>query len=199
MTEVMARVVRDGVPAAEHQRAYRLAAIDPGESWCGWALFDLVPLGGRLIGDGFVDQSRRGRIRLMDCRTMDPETLYGELEKWLPRLSFVVLERYSLYPWMAREQGFSELETAQCCGVVGYLARKAGVPLFKQDAKGCLRGGRQQAELAGFRMKARALGSGRFRYRGPDFDLPGRPHRRDAAAHGVFFATTSREHSPLLR
>src|SRR5580692_11051045 len=179
----------------DEPHVFRLAAIDPGEAWCGLAEFDLAPLGGRLLGDGFVDQSRRGTIRLMQCRTLTPHDLYGELERIAPLIHAVVLERYSLYPWMAREQGFSELLTAQCVGVVTDIAvRRFKVPVFcLQDAKGTLKGGRAQAARAGFRMKDRALGSGRFRYRGPDFDLPGKPHRRDAAAHGVFWATTNRE------
>lgn len=182
------------------RRVWRLAAVDPGESWCGLAEFDLCPLGGRLLGDGFVDQSRRGKIRLMACRTLRPQDLYGELERLAPLLHAVVLERYSLYPWMAREQGFSELLTAQCVGVVTDIAvRRFKVPVFVlQDAKGCLKAGRAQAAISGFKMKNRALGSGRYRYRGPDFDLPGMPHRRDAASHGVFWATTDRQRSPLL-
>lgn len=185
---------------ATEKRVYRIAAVDPGESWCGLAEFDLAPLGGRLLGDGFVDQSRRGKIRLMRCRTLTPASLYGELEKLAPTLHAVILERYSLYPWMAREQGFSELLTAQCVGVVTDIAvRRCQVPVFiLQDAKGVLKGGRAAAKQAGFRMKDRVLGSGRFRYRGPDFDLPGRPHRRDAAAHGVFFAANNKQWSPLL-
>lgn len=185
------------MPSSEYP-VYRIAAVDPGESWCGLAEFSLAPLGGCLLGDGFVDQSRRGKIRLMRCRTLRPHDLYGELEKLAPLLHALVLERYSLYPWMAREQGFSELLTAQCVGVVTDIAvRRFGVPVFElQDAKGTLRGGRAIADKAGFRMKDRALGSGRWKYRGPDFDLPGRPHRRDAASHGVFWAARSPQ-SPL--
>jgi hypothetical protein len=187
------------MPTESEQLVYRLAAIDPGESFCGLAEFDLAPLGGRLIGDGFVDQSRRGKIRLMAARTLRPDDLYGELERMAPLLYAVVLERYSLYPWLAREQGFSELLTAQCCGVVKDIAiRRFKVPVFvQQDAKENLRGGRAQAEKAGFRMQDRVLGSGRWKYRGPDFVLPGKPHRRDACAHGVMFATTNKQ-SPLL-
>lgn len=181
------------------KRVYRLAAVDPGESWAGLAEFDLAPLGGCLIGDGFVDQSRRGKIRLMRCRTLRPRDLYGELDRLAPLLHAVVLERYQLYPWMAREQGFSELLTAQCVGVVTDIAvRRFAVPVFElQDAKGCLKEGRRHAERAGFRMKPRVLGSGRWKYRGPDFDLPGQPHRRDAASHGVYWSCTSKN-SPLL-
>lgn len=175
-----------------------MAAVDPGESFCGLAEFSLAPLGGCLLGDGFVDQSRRGKIRLMRCRTLCPHDLYGELEKLAPLLYAIVLERYSLYPWLAREQGFSEMPTSQCIGVVTDIAvRRFAVPVFElQDAKECLKEGRAAAARAGFRMRDRALGSGRWKYRGPDFDLPGKPHRRDAASHGVYFAATSKN-SPL--
>jgi hypothetical protein len=173
-----------------------MAAIDPGDAWCGLSEFDLAPGGGRLLGDGFVDQSRHGKIRLMRCRTLKPWDLCDELDRLIPLIDFVVMERFSLYPWMAREQGFSEMKTAQMVGVVKWICRKQDVPVTLQDAKGTLRAGRTWAKQAGFKMKDRVLGSGQWKYRGPDFDLPGKPHRRDSASHGVFWATQD-PHSPL--
>jgi hypothetical protein len=99
---------------------------------------------------------------------------------------------------MARQQGFSEFPTAQCVGIVKYIASRRDVQVHMQDAKGNLKQGRAQAQKIGFRMVQRRLGNGKYAYRGPDFDLPGKPHRRDAAAHGVRFATLDGG-SPLLR
>lgn len=179
---------------------YLVAAADPGEAWCGLAVAYLAT---DVVADDQAAkmeplmQSRRRRIRVMEAETLTPQQLYDKLERLSGQLYHLVLERYSLYPWMAREQGYSELLTAQCVGVVKYIAGKAGVPVTLQDAKGCLRGGRAAAKKAGFPMEDRALGSGRFRYRGPDFALPGRPHRRDALAHLVWWATHD-QNSPLL-
>lgn len=173
-----------------------IAAIDPGEVWCGLAVLDLSRTPRPRI-PGVVDQSSKGKMRLLRAETLPPGRLYRELETLAPRLAAVVLERYALYPWLLKEQGFSEVETAQCVGVVCYICSKIDLPVYKQDAKGNLKDGRTIAKKAGFKMKDRALGSGQFRYRGPDFDLPGRPHRRDACSHGVKWSATHPD-SPLL-
>lgn len=177
-------------------QSYRVGAVDPGETWCGLAIFDLVP-GSRFPGPNCLDQSRRGRIRLMTAVTLTPVRLYEELEGLVSQLDHLVLERYSLYPWLAREQGYSEMLTAQCVGVVRYICRKAGLPYTQQDSKGNLKEGRAIAARSGFTMVERSLGSGRFKYRGPDFKLPGKPHRRDACAHGVRWAARDKS-SPLV-
>lgn len=177
--------------------SYRIAAIDPGESWCGLALFELVPHSTSRPMSGCIDSSARGRIRLVEAVTLPPPEAYRWLEREVPYLHHVVLENYRLYPWLAREQGYSELLTAQCVGVVRYIASKADMPVTLQDAKGHLKDGRALARRYGFTMTVRTLGSGRFKYRGPDFALPGRPHRRDACAHGVFWSARDPS-SPLL-
>lgn len=177
--------------------SYRVTAVDPGEAWCGLSEFLLIPRPDGTYRGDCMDQSMRGKIVLLRAVTLTPADLYRALEAQMPHLHHLVLERYSLYPWLAREQGYSELETAQCVGVVKYICDKAQVPYTLQDAKGNLKAGRALAQQHGFRMKERALGSGRFRYRGPDFDLPGKPHRRDSSAHGVKWACTDLS-SPLL-
>jgi hypothetical protein len=177
--------------------SWRIAAIDPGDVWCGLAEFKLNDFP-RIRYSDAIDCSRLGKIQLMAAMTVHPSDLYGWLEHHARDLSAIILERFALYPWMAREQGFSEFPTAQCVGVVKYIASRVDVPVYLQDPKGNLKEGRAQAAKIGFRMKDRRLGSGRFAYRGPDFDLPGKPHRRDASAHGVRFATLDRR-SPLLR
>jgi len=182
----------------EAYRSYLVGAIDPGEAWCGVALLELVPSSQQRPGrPSYLDCSSRGQIRIQGAWTLQPSTLYRWLETHIPHLHHVVLENYRLYPWMAREQGYSELLTAQCVGVVRYIAARHEVPLTLQDAKGSLKEGRAIASRSGFDMVPRILGSGRFKYRGPDFKLPGRPHRRDACAHGVFWSARDPQ-SPLL-
>jgi hypothetical protein len=177
---------------------YRVDAVDPGEAWCGLAQFELWPQS-REPGKGeYVDQSKRGKVRLIRAVCLEPKALYRQLELDMPFLYHLVLERFSLYPWLAREQGYSELLTSQCVGVVRYIADKGDVPVTLQDAKGNLKAGRALALDMGFKMKDRALGSGRFKYRGPDFDLPGMPHRRDACSHGVAWSARNKS-SPLTR
>jgi hypothetical protein len=179
--------------------SWLIAAIDPGDVWCGLAVFRLSREAEAMHQCDDLDCSRKGRVRLAYAMTLPPPETYDWLEKNARTLHALVIERYQLYPWLAREQGFSEFPTAQCVGICGYIAGKAGVPVYKQDAKGSLREGRAQAKAIGFDMRDRRLGSGRFAYYGPDFArLPGKPHRRDAAAHGVRWAVLS-EHSPLLR
>jgi len=177
--------------------SYLVAAVDPGEAWCGLSEWLLVPSATARYSADHVDQSRKGKLVLLRAVTVEPSVLYRELETLMPSLHHLVLERYSLYPWLAREQGYSELETAQCVGVVKYICTRADVDFTLQDAKKNLKEGRANALKAGFQMKDRVLGSGRFKYRGPDFDLPGKPHRRDACAHGAMWATTN-PRSPLL-
>jgi hypothetical protein len=179
------------------ERAYKVGAVDPGEAWCGLSEFLLRPDADGPYQGECVDQSRKGKIVLLRAVTVEPSVLYRELENLVPSLHHLVLERYSLYPWLAREQGYSELLTSQCVGVVRYIAHRADLPVTQQDAKKNLKEGRARAAKSGFRMKDRALGSGRFRYRGPDFDLPGKPHRRDSSAHGVMWSSTNPS-SPLL-
>lgn len=179
-------------------RHYRVAAVDPGESWCGLTEFLLIPNAPAPYQGECLDQSTKGKIVLLRAVTVEPDVLYRELEVLVPHLHHLVVERYSLYPWLAREQGYSELLTAQCVGVTKYIARRADLAYTEQDAKRNLKEGRSRAKKAGFAMVDRMLGSGRFRYRGPDFDLPGKPHRRDSAAHGVMWAATDPA-SPLLR
>jgi len=173
---------------------YLIAAIDPGDRYCGLAVFELCPTGHPELP--YLDSSKRHRVCLRAAETVSPDQLFVWLEVNAHRLYAVVIERFRLYPWMAREQGFSEFPTPQHIGIIKYIASKAGVLIVMQETS-CKREGRNQALKIGFRMPKRRVGKGRHSYYGPDFDLPGKDHHRDAAAHGVRFATMDKS-SPLL-
>ena len=179
----------------------RIAAIDPGESKCGLAVFQLWHPGDGLVHTswchGHVMCASDRSLHLAYAATHTP----AETMEWVKAnawdLRALIVERFQLYPWMARQQGFSEFGTAETIGVLKYLARTSGdLPLYLQDAARCKKDGRAYAVRLGFRMADRKLGSGRWTYRGPDFDLEGKQDHRDAAAHGVYWACTS-PHSPI--
>lgn len=177
--------------------SWPFVAIDPGDAHVGIARFTAA-LGPPYRVRDCVDQSSSGDLRLDECVTLSPRDAISWLETRVRRFRAVVLEEYRLYPWLAREQGFSDLPTAQLVGVIRYIAARVDVPVYLQSAKNNLKDGRAEAKSHGFAMVDRQLGHGKYAYRGPDFSLPGPPHRRDAASHGVRFAYLDPE-SPLTK
>lgn len=181
-------------------RPYECFAIDPGQSKAGFAWFQLqYP---RARDDlrhqcDCVSHSKDGRLRLFRCINF-PSTsaLIEYLETNLHRADVCVTERFRLYPWMARQQGFSEFGTAETIGVIKYLCDRYLVPYVPQDASQNKVEGRKWGVRAGFPMVERKLGSGRFVYRGPDIDLPGLQDKRDAWAHGMTYICGSGRYKP---
>lgn len=164
-------------------------AIDPGDVWAGLAVL-LVGQDPLLREEGLA-RSRDGRVVLQRCTTGRTAETMDWLERHLWQASHLVVERYQLYPWLARQQGFSEFHTPEMIGQIKWIAGKLDLPVHLQDASGNLKQGRAYAEQDGFPVVERRLGHGKYAYYGPDFDLPGKPHRRDAAAHAVQFAHVS--------
>jgi hypothetical protein len=81
----------------------RVLAIDPGAVHCGVAMW--------------IDA---------ECiwgNEYDPTSLYENLAFWLETKSVdtVVIEMFQLYPWMAEEQGWSQMETCEVIGVLKYI------------------------------------------------------------------------------
>lgn len=177
--------------------SWPFVAIDPGDAHVGIARFT-ASIGPPYRVPDCLDQSSSGDLRLVECVTLSPRDAISWLETRVCRFRAVVLEEYRLYPWLAREQGFSDFPTAQLVGVVKYLAARVDVPVYMQSAKDNLKDGRSQALRHGFSMVDRQLGHGKYTYRGPDFNLPGPPHRRDAASHGCRFAYLDSS-SPLVK
>lgn len=117
-------------------------------------------------------------------RDLDRATLF-ELAETADVDAFII-EAFRLYPELAREQGYSEFLTPQTIGVLRYIARRRHIPYFIQGAD-VKKKARRIGERLGFPGSIRMLGSGRYRYRGWDFQGPSQ-HERDATGHGVWWA-----------
>lgn len=54
-----------------------------------------------------------------------PDELYAQLAIMceLKSVDVVVIEKFQLYPWMAEEQGWSQMETCEVIGVLKYVCR----------------------------------------------------------------------------
>ena len=84
--------------------------IDPGSSYTGVAL---------------------GSPEIFETLTLGPDEAGGWLESLFEtgQVRAAACEEFKLYPWMADEQGFSELRVVEVIGVVKYLTRKHDIPL----------------------------------------------------------------------
>ena len=111
------------------------------------------------------------------------ETDRGELD-------LLVVESFRLYPKMAREQGYSEFLTPQLIGVIRFIARRRGIPVYMQGAS-IKKMALQVASTPkpGFPLQ---------KLRGGRRDFEGRnQHERDAVAHGFWWAHRN-DDSPLV-
>lgn len=82
-------------------------------------------------------------------------------------LGLLVVERFTLYPWMAAQQSHSEMLTPQMIGALTHVARRFGVPLEKPQAS-------KLREVYDTGLKSRL-----YAWRGHG------KHARDAEAHGL--------------
>jgi len=91
-------------------------SIDPGDKWVGYASWDreectaAVEMTPDECVDTVWDLAGFGVIKLL------------------------VVERYTLYPWMAAQQSHSEMWTPQMIGALSHIARRHGIPLEKPQA-----------------------------------------------------------------
>lgn len=161
---------------------YTMMAVDPGDEHQGVFIFGVD-----------YDQS----IHILSVFEATAGVLFETIESL--RLDALIIESYHLYPWQARNQGFSEFPTPQTIGVLKYIADKRGIGVTMQKAV-IKKKARALAEAQGIPMATRALGSGKSAYRGPDFDArrlkteygcPSSQHVRDAMAHGYWWAWTN--------
>jgi hypothetical protein len=83
-------------------------------------------------------------------------------------LGLLVVERYTLYPWMAAQQSHSEMWTPQMIGALSHIARRHNVPLYKPQA----------SKLNG--VYKTPLATRLHKHQG----TPGK-HAKDAEAHGL--------------
>lgn len=176
------------MPESEDPRQWpqRVLAVDPGDSHHGLVMATVKPTSTLVTGA---------------WELQDDDDLFSRVERWCRDggLAHLVLEEYRLYPWQARNQGFSTFPTPQAIGVLRYLAKKYQVAVTMQKAA-VKRDARKLAERRGVPMTIRSLGSGKGAYRGPDFDakwlqglygVKSSQHIRDAMAHLVYWAWTN--------
>lgn len=166
----------------------QVVAIDPGDSHHGVVMAKVLPDSCLITGA---------------WEFSGEEELWDRFALWSRTggLMNVVLEEYRLYPWMARQQGFSNFPTPQVIGAIRYIARQHNIPVTMQKAAD-KKIGRKLAEARGVPMTLRSLGSGKGAYKGPDFDakwlkdlygIKSSQHVRDALAHLVHWVWTSPE------
>lgn len=148
-------------------------AIDPGDIHQGVAYFEIdisLEVGSTLRRFWTRDLKRDALLRLVEDASIDA----------------LVVETFVLYPWMAREQGYSKFPTVKVIGVLEYIAELRGLPIFIQGAD-VKKKSRRIGERLGFPGSIRMIGSARGKYRGWDYDGPSQ-HERDATGHGVWWA-----------
>lgn len=177
--------------------AIRLIAVDPGDRHCGVASFS-------------VSQARTARCErsievtpatLVDLFEQDMFHKIGQVERGVlspEPVDVFVVEQFRLYPWMAREQGYSDFPTSRLIGKLEYLAERSGTRLYLQGADIKKRSIAQVRRWVddvpppqrGSDPEIVRLSSGRY-------DFVGRnQHCRDAVAHGWYWLL-NHEDSPM--
>lgn len=159
-----------------------LLAIDPGDVHNGVAYFELGMLD---VGAGLT------RFWTADMVRDDLENLVETAP-----IDVLVVEEFRLYPQLAREQGYSDFQTCQRIGVLDYLARKRGIPIYMHGGS-LKRKARGLGEGLRFPGKERMIGTGRGKYWGWDFQARSQ-HERDATGHGVWWSFRN-QNSPLFK
>jgi hypothetical protein len=153
-------------------------AIDPGDVHQGTAYFE--------VDFAYNAETQQGDPSLICHWTRDLKrtSLLKLVED--AHIDALIVEAYVLYPWMAREQGYSDFPTVKVIGVLQYICELRGIPCFIQGAD-VKKKARRIGERGQFPGAIRMLGTGRNRYRGWDFHGPSQ-HERDAIAHGVWWS-----------
>lgn len=166
----------------------RVVAIDPGAPHHGVVMAAVKPDSCLLLGA---------------WEFKGEDELFDRYSYWARGggLANLILEEYRLYPWQARNQGFSDFPVPQAIGVLKYISSQYQIPVTMQKAA-IKKEARKIAQARGLPMAVRSLGSGKGAYRGPDFDakwfkdmfgVRSSQHIRDAMAHLVHWVWTNRE------
>ncbi len=91
---------------------------------------------GKTTGYSVVRATRRDRtVKLVPLESGEInmwEGTYAILDKWKPDVAIV--EKFMLYPWLAKEQSFSSIPSAQVIGVITYQCSLLNIPLVLQSA-----------------------------------------------------------------
>lgn len=181
--------------------SFCLLAVDPGDRHCGLAKFRVLP------PRTDVNRSETWQARCEWAGEHTPDELVGVFESGVPALAglqvddgdslrpepieLYVIEEFRLYPWMARQQGYSDFQTPRLIGKLEYLAGKAGRPVYLQGAsikrQAVARAQRYAADAlpGATRPELIKLTSGRYDFKGKN------QHVRDAIAHGWYWLLTN--------
>lgn len=182
---------------------FTLLAVDPGDRHCGLARFKVRP--GSTVDDRWyakltwsTELTPRQLVAVMESQAW-PDAVLADLPEQRPEsIDVLVVEEFRLYPWMAREQGYSDFKTPRLIGKLELVAEWAGIPLYLQGAsvkKLSVAASRRlvmDSDLPGDeRPELVKLVSGRY-------DFVGRnQHVRDAIAHGWYWLLHNPD-SPLV-
>lgn len=183
--------------------SFCLQAVDPGDRHCGVAKFRVLSPSAptnrsgawQAVCETATEYDPPGLVALMESAAW-PDPVPEELRP--EPIAVYVVEEFRLYPWMAREQGYSDFKTARLIGKLEYLAQRAARPLFLQGASvkkpAVAKAERYAQDLAapGFGPELVKLTSGRYDFKGRN------QHVRDAIAHGWYWLLTN-PHSPLCQ
>jgi len=103
----------------------------------GYATSTHVPIDARMLaidpGDVHVGVSCWANRRWQYAEELTQAQLWEVITGWRPTL--IVLERFHLYPWMAKTQSFSTMPTSQLIGAIKRTAEVNGIHLVEQQTQ----------------------------------------------------------------
>lgn len=173
-------------PQVEGPSVTRILSIDPGDVHQGICTATLDP-----------DKPEGSQLQVRWQGDWTRGKLVDELEEYahsqVTRVDAVLLEKFVLYPWMAREQGFSQFLTVEVIGIVKHLVDKLDVPCIMTDTSN-----KDQAVAVARANQPRLLRTYPNRKKGKVYFIGSNEHERDALAHLVWFAWRD-QRSPLYQ
>jgi hypothetical protein len=188
MTEkiVGRKVVALKVRPEKKDNITRIMSIDPGDVHNGIAIGNLDP-----------DEEEGRQLKIRWQADWDRFKLIAEMEEYLNsqvvRVDAILIEKFVLYPWMARQQGFSEFPTVKIIGIIEYFAGRLDVPLIKMDTSN-----KNPAVAVARANQPRLLKTYGNRAKGKVYFTGSNEHERDALAHLAWFAWRDKR-SPLYQ
>lgn len=176
-------------------RTFCLLAVDPGDVHCGVAKFRV------LSPADPINRTGRWQAVCEVASEFDPPNLVRMFESFAwpdevadelrpDDIDLFIVEEFRLYPWMARQQGYSDFKTPRLIGKLEYLVGKSGRRLYMQGAsvkKQAVARARRVADDTDAKQYAPQLiklTKGRYDFRGRN------QHIRDAMAHGWYWLLT---------
>lgn len=164
----------------------RILSIDPGDVHQGVCTATLDP-----------DKPEGQQLQVRWQGDWSRTKLIEELEEYrnsqVTRVDAVLCEKFVLYPWMARQQGFSEFLTPQMIGIISYLVGLLDVPLIMTNTSN-----KKLAVDVARPIQPKLLRTYPNRKAGKVYFAGSNEHERDALAHMAWFAWRD-QRSPLYR